>query len=258
MIFNTLKERMEYLRSLSDYKLIPNGYVIVMVDGRGFSKTVKKMFNQPFDDVFINIMNETAKYVCEKVQGVKLAYVQSDEISFIIHDDAQSDTFFNYRLCKIQSIIAGLTTVAFNDLYIKNILSTETDIDEKIRLITDKPKFHFDCKAWNVPNVNDAFAWLLYRQNDCIRNSKQQAAQTYLPKKSLIGQNTDEQIQRLLDERGIDWNDYELGCKYGRIIHREPVLVTTPNGQAERNKWVIESMITFNEMKELIIDYIDG
>lgn len=258
MIFDTLKERMEYFRSLTDYRLMPNGYIVVMVDGRGFSKVVKNRFNKPFDDTFISIMNNTAKYICEHVQGIRLAYVQSDEISFIITDNNTSDTFFNYRLNKMQSIIASLTTIAFNDLYIENILSTDMSLEDKIKKISAKPKFHFDCKVWNVPSTNDAFAWLLYRQNDCIRNSKQQTAQTYLPKKSLLGLTCDEQIQRLLNEKNINWNDYDMGCKYGRLIHKDLVSVQTPHGDVQRNRWVIENAITFNEMKEYIMTYIDG
>ena len=33
MIFDSLKEKMEYFRSLYDYKLTPGGYTLVMVDG---------------------------------------------------------------------------------------------------------------------------------------------------------------------------------------------------------------------------------
>ena len=37
MKFDTLKDRMEYFRSLTDYRLMPNSHVVVMIDGRGFS-----------------------------------------------------------------------------------------------------------------------------------------------------------------------------------------------------------------------------
>ena len=260
MKFDTLKDRMEYFRSLTDYRLMPNSYVVVMVDGRGFSKSVKKLFEKPFDDKFISMMNDTAKYICEHVQGVKTAFVQSDEISFILtdFDTPETDSFFGYRLCKMQLIIAGMASTVFNDLYIENILSLPASQEDIIQIIRQKPKFHFDCKAWNVPTLNDAYAWLLYRQNDCIRNSKQQAAQTYLPKKSLIGKNTDEQVQMLLHEKNIDWNEYDGGKKYGRIIHKTQVLKETPNGKCIRNIWVVNNAIPFEECKEIIQDYIYG
>ena len=100
MKFKNLEDRMLYLRSLTDYKLIPNDYVLIMLDGRSFSSTIKRYFKKPFDDTFINIMNETALYLCNNVQGCKFAYVQSDEISLILTDfeTPETDSFFGYRL----------------------------------------------------------------------------------------------------------------------------------------------------------------
>lgn len=42
MIFDSLKEKMEYFRSLYDYKLTPGGYTLVMIDGHNFSRKIKK------------------------------------------------------------------------------------------------------------------------------------------------------------------------------------------------------------------------
>ena len=86
MKFQSLKEKCEYFRSLSDYKLVPNSYVIIMLDGRSFSKMIKNKYKKPFDETFIDMMNETAKYLLQNVQGVKFAYVQSDEISILVTD----------------------------------------------------------------------------------------------------------------------------------------------------------------------------
>ena len=103
MKFDNLEDRMNYFRDLADYKLIPNSYVLAMVDGRGFSSKIKKRFKLPFDDTFIDIMNQVAAYVCKEIQGCKFAFAQSDEISFIItdFDTPESDSFFGYRLCKL-------------------------------------------------------------------------------------------------------------------------------------------------------------
>ena len=38
------------------------------------------------DKSFIGMMNETAKFLCENIQGAKFAYVQSDEISLLLTD----------------------------------------------------------------------------------------------------------------------------------------------------------------------------
>ena len=55
MDFSSLKGKMEYYKSLADYKLLPNSFVIAHIDGRSFSKKVKKRFKLPFDDEFMNL-----------------------------------------------------------------------------------------------------------------------------------------------------------------------------------------------------------
>ena len=233
MNFKTLKEKCEWYRSLTDYKIMPNSYVLVMCDGHCFSKMIKNKFNKPFDDTFIEIMNETAKYLCEQVQGVKFAYTQSDEITLLItdFDTPLTDSFFSFRLCKMQSLIASMATAKFNQLYFN-----------KVNGLGEIPLCTFDCKVWTVPNANDAYAWFLYRQTDCIKNSKAQTAQTFLSHKSLVGLTADEQIEKLKTDMGIDWYGFGLDRRYGRIIKKtlrdmEKDLPTGEHIKFTRNMW---------------------
>ncbi len=53
-------------------KLIKRCPVIFRLDGRSFH-TFTKGFKRPFDDVLIKTMQETAKYLCENIQGCQLA-----------------------------------------------------------------------------------------------------------------------------------------------------------------------------------------
>ena len=163
MFFRNLKEKCEFYRSLTDYKLMPNSYVLAMVDGHCFSKMIKNKFDKPFDDMFIKMMNETAKYLCENIQGAKFAYTQSDEISILItdFDTPMTDSFFGFRLCKMQSLIAAMATAKFNQMYAK----LANDYPDKFNM-KEYPTCTFDCKVWTVPNANDAYAWFLYRQTD--------------------------------------------------------------------------------------------
>ena len=80
----TLKDRMKALQAERDYRLDKDSYILCHIDGRAFSKMIKKKFRLPFDDDFMRMMDDTAAYVCENVQGAKLAYVQSDEITVVI------------------------------------------------------------------------------------------------------------------------------------------------------------------------------
>lgn len=247
-----LGDRMKALQSLRDYKLDKKEYVLCHIDGRAFSKLIKHNFELPFDDKFIDFMNQTAIYLCESIQGCKLAYVQSDEISLLLTDFSKEETgnFFQYRLCKLQSVIASLATGEFNRLwYCDQIINNPSDA---VDIISSRKPVQFDCKAWNVYEYNDAFAWFKFRQNDCIRNSKQQAAQTYVkPKKKLVGLSSDQQIERLKNEYGIDWNEYSNGKKYGRLIRRcvyeaegeNPI--THEQAMSIRHKWVAEDAPIF-------------
>lgn len=254
MIFKSLKEKYNYYRNLTDYRLLPNGYIMVMLDGRSFSKKIKNNFKRPFDETFINLMNETAKYVCEKVSGCKLAYVQSDEINLILYDDFEKDPFFGNRLCKLQSIIASIATSKFNQLaFIEVLKDNNCHKDDVINMIANSSLYEFDCKVWNVPNVNDAFASILYRQNDCIRNSKEAVAQNYFSHKTLHGKKTEEQIELVKEYFGVNWyNDFTRGEQYGRVIIRRKIKYS-PSGENlstyERDEWNILEALPFNVEK---------
>ena len=248
MRFKNLEDKCQYYRGLTDYRLLPNRDILVMLDGRSFSKLIKNNFKKPFDDDFIDMMNKTAQFLCENVQGCKFAYTQSDEISLLITDyeTTETDTLFGGRLCKIQSILASLATSEFNRQFIlyniyhsdkRNIGAGDcVDIIEKMKMA------QFDCKVWVVPSQNDAFAWFLYRQLDCVKNSKQQTAQTYLPHKQLVGHNADEQIQMVAEKNGIDWYAFDNKYKYGRFVYKVKKQMTTtlPSGETieyTRNKF---------------------
>lgn len=257
----TLKDRMKEYQDKRNYKLPPDSYVIAHIDGRAFSKMIKKKFRLPFDDDFIRMMDDTAAYVCENVQGAKLAYVQSDEISLIISPYSYSEgqlklgsPFFDYRLCKMQSIIASLATAKFNQLYTSRMIkqnmykSTLEDSEDTlyspsdcINLIMNTQLIQFDCKCWDVPSYDEAYNWLKFRQNDCIRNSKQQFAQTYCPHKELLNKNADEQVTYCKLKTDRDWNTIDAKYKYGRLVYRSTYPTQTINPKTGEKINVIRS-----------------
>ena len=224
----SLKEKCYAYQTEVNYFLDEDKYIIAHIDGRSFSKMIKNKFKKPFDDTFIEAMNETAKYLCKEVQGCIFAYTQSDEISLIIRkNDPEGDVFFGGRMCKMQSIIASLATSKFSQVMTINALKSLESFsvgDKVLEMCIDEiekgPLYQFDCKVWNVDNANDAMAWILFRNIDCVRNSKQQTCQTYLPHKVLMSKNTDEQVELLKQEKNIDWNEFDDGKKYGRFIKK--------------------------------------
>lgn len=249
----TLKEKSKFFQERRNYLIDTDKYILVHVDGRSFSKMVKNKFRKPFDDSFIEMMNQTAIYLCENVQGCQFAYVQSDEISLLIKkNNPEGDVFFGGRLCKMQSIIASLASAKFNQLMMIYNITGENGtcdvymdnteiVDEIVNVIHDSPLYQFDCKVWDVDSANDAMAWFLFRNIDCIRNSKQQTAQTYLRHKELIGLDTNKQIELLLNKTNVDWNTFDCGKKYGRLVYKKEFdAETTINGktiQYKRNRF---------------------
>lgn len=285
MHFENLKDKCEYFRGLTDYKLTPNSYVIAMLDGKNFSKLIKNKYQKPFDNTFVRIMNEVAEYLVKNIQGAKLAYTQSDEISILItdFDTPETDAPFGYRICKLQSILAAMAASKFNQLALLYDVSSriyENRLDDsentlyRAEEVIDKLKnqklVEFDCKVWGVPDYNTAYCHFLWRQNDCVRNSKQQTAQAYFSHKELMGRNADEQIELCKAEKGIDWDSFDQGLKYGRIIYKERKLfktyvtdnetegldgisvVTTKEEEYIRNVWSTHPADFFGEENSLI------
>lgn len=149
MRLDTLEKRMLYYRSLTDYKLLPNAPVLLMLDGRAFSKFCKR-FEKPYDEKFIDMMNQTAQYLCENIEGCKFAYVQSDEISLYVTDmeNENSESWFSYRMVKMCSIAASLATAKFNQLLMIDYLN-----EKSIETLKEQKLVEFDCKVWNVPTL---------------------------------------------------------------------------------------------------------
>ena len=256
MIFKNLKDKCNYYRDLTDYRLMPNCYIMVMIDGKNFSKLVKNKFEKPFDDWFISTMDKTAIHLCKEIQNCVCAFVQSDEISLIIKDNTLTSSPFDGRLCKLQSVIPSIATSFFNKELIKRNLIAGMSIDD----ITNMPDYCFDCKAWTVPTVNDAMAWMLYRQIDCIRNSKQQFAQTYMSHKALLNKDTDEQVTLCLEQTENDWNAIEENKKYGRLFYKVDVLKTTPDGiEYTRHEWIpLSAQLTNDVTRTWFMEYLEN
>ena len=109
---DSLGDRMKGYESAFDLTLPARMPMIVRVDGKAFHSYTLGL-TRPWDDTFISVMNDTAVALCEEIQGARLAYVQSDEISVLLVDYAQLNTqaWRRGRLQKVVSVAAGLLAV---------------------------------------------------------------------------------------------------------------------------------------------------
>lgn len=118
-----LSNRMKnYYEQVSKTKLMRKCPVAIRIDGCHF-RTFTKNLNKPFDDIIIKTMQSTMKYLCANIQGCILGYTQSDEITLILTDykNIDSDAWFDYKVEKLCSVSASMTTLAFNQFFKENV-----------------------------------------------------------------------------------------------------------------------------------------
>ena len=180
---------------------------IIRLDGKGFSKFTKNL-NKPFDDGFSQDMDATALYLCENIQGAKFAYTQSDEISVVLcdFDNLETDAWFDYNVQKMTSIAASLATARFNQLRLVRMQNEAYKNRFRYMTIDEIDKTNlafFDARVFQVPNIDEMFNALLWRQQDCTRNSISMAASAVYSHKELEKKSSSVK-QEMLFQKGIN------------------------------------------------------
>jgi tRNA(His) 5'-end guanylyltransferase len=125
-------------------RLLPAAWVVLRLDGHGFTAFTNRRFAKPFDETFHSHMIETARALLERFQGL-YAYTESDEISVLLprHWDR-----FDRELEKTLSLASGLVSAAFT------------------RACSDLVQF--DGRAW-VGAEEDVIDYFRWRQGDATR-----------------------------------------------------------------------------------------
>lgn len=263
---------------MKGYEYIPRTYltkripVIIRLDGKAFHTFTKGM-KRPFDEILIKTMQDTAKYLCENIQGVKIAYTQSDEITLLLIDfeDINTQGWFEYNIQKMVSVSASMATLAFNNAFHSNVLdfimesarTLKDKTEEEIELIRkDKAIYEgkysralFDARVFSIPKeeVCNCFIW---RQQDATRNSIQMVGQSNFSFKELQNKSCNMIQEMLFTEKGINWNNYDAYLKRGSCIIKEKYFVGD-NMDVERSRWVADKNIPiFTEARDYIERYL--
>lgn len=241
--------------------LIRRQPVILRLDGKAFH-TFTKGFKRPYDEVFHNVMNETMKYLCENIQGCKLGYTQSDEITLLLtdYDTLTTDAWFDYSVQKMCSIASSMATLMFNKMLAREIremnkkynVQSPTDFDEGFdwqyhnKLVDALEKgAMFDCRCFNIPKeeVANCFIW---RQQDATRNAIQMLGQTHFSHKELNGKSCNDIQDMLMLQKNINFNDMPTEFKRGICCVRKELQnpnVDIKDGAFPRLKWVLDKEI---------------
>lgn len=213
---DTLGDRMKkFYEDRTRFFLPRKTFTIIRVDGKAFH-TYTRGLNKPFDYRLISDMDETAMYMCKNIQGAKMAFVQSDEISILLTDTDKitTDAWFDGNIQKIASISASLATAKFNSLRPNQIAL-------------------FDSRVFTIPTWVEVENYFIWRQQDTVRNSISSVAQSLYSHKELHNKTTN-QMQELCFQKGVNWNNLPIKLKRGRLIIKEQF---EQNG-ATRSKWV--------------------
>lgn len=223
------------------YYLTRRTPVILRLDGKAFHAYCKPLKNR-FDPSFMEVMNLTAIKLCESIQNAQVAFIQSDEVSILLHDYKRltSEGWFDYCKSKVESISAAIASVEFtinsNLIWGNNIKSA-----------------YFDSRAFNIPEfeVNNYF---IARQRDSIKNSINSLGQSLYSTRELYGKKLS-QVQDMTIAKGSNWNDLPTSWKRGRCIVKSNCIINN----VERIKWIVDNEIPeFTQDKNYIEQYLSS
>ncbi len=245
----TLGYRMKRYEEASKSTLPFRLPVVIRVDGKAFSKLTNclKKNGCPFNTNFMDVMNEVAIKLCHEIQGAEVAYVQSDEISVLIHGykNHVSQGWFDNKLQKIVSVSAALAASTFTF--------------HSGRIFDTLKQVAFDARAFVLPE-HDVFNYFLWRQKDALRNSVQMLARSYFSQGQLNEKSNNDMIS-MLNDVGVNWNELPVGIQRGRIVQRrkQPYTISYKgeNKQIERNVWLAEDAPLFSTNKELFKSFLE-
>jgi tRNA(His) 5'-end guanylyltransferase len=171
--------------------------VIMRLDGRAFH-TLTKGMPKPYCKELHEALVFSGNSLLKEIQGVKVVYIQSDEISLLItdFDKLTTEAWFDYNVQKMCSVAASMTTVSFHRTL--GIYGT------------------FDCRVFNIPReeVCNYFVW---RQKDWMRNSVSMLAQSVFSHKELQNKSTSD-MHEMLHQKNINWANYDNWVKNGTTI----------------------------------------
>jgi len=202
-----LGDRMKgYYESRTQTHLPRRTYTIIRLDGKAFHTYTKKL-NKPFDAKLMDDMFWTARGLCGAIQGCKLGYTQSDEISLLLtdFDNLETDAWFDGNVQKMVSVSAAMASSVFNS-------RREPD-----KFGNEQKLAFFDARVFTIPTKVEVENYFIWRQKDWIRNSISLVAQSHFSPKELHGKSIKDRL-KMLEEIGDLWESYDEWERMGCLI----------------------------------------
>lgn len=205
MDFKTLGNWCKWLEhNFSNDVMIPTLPVIIRLDDNNFHNWTKGL-ERPFDKKLTELMTETTKFLVKETNAI-VGYTQSDEITLILYSKDRKSAIYNDG--KKQKIVSKLTAKCVNFFNEKR---------KEILPLHDKIAV-FDCRIYQTPTLDNACAQLLWRKNDAVKNSISMLAQSLFSHNSLQNLNSSQLQDKMMIEKGVNWNDLDVKFKRGTCI----------------------------------------
>jgi tRNA(His) 5'-end guanylyltransferase len=218
-------------------RVLPLLPVCARLDGKCFSKYTKGL-ERPFDIRLTDLMRFCTRKLVEETNAC-MGYTQSDEISLVWYSsDISSQIFFDGKIQKMVSVLSSMLTGIFNAHVWEYIGKEDLAL--------------FDCRVWQLPTLEEAANSFLWREQDATRNSIQMSGRAVYSHKELFGKSCDD-IQEMLFQKGINWNDYPNYFKRGTFIQKRKV--KRPFSREELDKLPIKHQAHSNP--HLIVERTD-
>lgn len=233
-----LGDRMkEYESRESARRFLPMLPVYARIDGRNFSAFTRD-FRRPYDQIMSRAMIGTTRILVQETHA-KIGYTQSDEISLIwLGERYNSGIFFDGKVAKMTSILAGLATAAFCK-----------ELPDHLDRLP-----HFDCRVFQLPNRAEGTNVFLWRELDATKNAISMAARSLYSHRELDHKNSAE-MQEMLFKKGVNFNDYPAFFKRGtfvRRIARERLLTSEELDRIpEKHRPAVDALVMRSEIAEL-------
>ncbi|GAB1727545.1 hypothetical protein NU195Hw_g558t1 [Hortaea werneckii] len=214
--------------------LPPSNWIVVRIDGRGFTKLCKKYdFQKPNDKRALDLMNASATEVVKQFVDVVLAYGQSDEYSFILHENAG---MFERRASKLATSISTAFTAEY-------CMQWPTFFPDQP---LERPFPTFDGRCVAYPKRKILRDYLSWRQADCHINNLYNTTFWSMVLKggmsateaehALKGTVSSDKNEILFSRFGINYNNEPLIYRKGTVIFRAYDTESEVNGERTTGK----------------------
>ena len=249
---NISKDRISSFEENSNHKLLNKLPVIISINGRSFSK-LTSLIDKPFSNQFAECMYVALSKLVQEIDGTVFGYCSNDEITIVSRNDQHNETtpWYDNNIQKISSVVSSIATLQFNN----SVSMTNLPISGDPVFITN---------AFAVPSVYEAANVVILRQQQAIFKSINFACLYELInkydkntiKEMLVGMTFDDKVDLLMDECGVNYNDYPLSFRRGVACYRAPKTVQYKEQEIVKAKWELNEEIPIFSKDEAFISGI--